>query len=277
MFQKISNQKILNEELQKIANVNWNKLISQKKKSLSKDEFKEFLIYKDAHKQVLLSPMKEHYTSKTGYNEHIYHKFEEIADSGVEKLQLLCFDSNKELLSSEVIIEGEYDRVDFDFKIICQKLLENHNTTYFMLNHNHPLCTGAKLSFADKNVAFYCARLGEMLGIYMLDFLVVTKYDVLSLKVDEKDDERKIINFENIGVFNDISMLNANKELYYFLSALRNKREKIQNRNIVLNEITTDKDIGFLGLLLNSMIAKTPGSKRDEIIRNVQDIVDKWK
>jgi len=271
------NKEYTKEELDKIIEKNWYYLV-EKKKKLGADKYAEFMKYEVLHKQALSSPLKRHLSNETGYPESWYKMFANISKRPKENLQLLCFDKNREMISEEIIIVGEDDKVDFDFRLICQKILEHKDTEYFILNHNHPLCTGAEFSSADLDVAFYCARLGELIGVYMLDFMVVTEYDILSLRVHEKGRQRKILDYQVEGVFADRSLMLSNRELYVFTSALRNKRnKKFENEYSIVTEETSDEDIQFLSDLTETLLAKADSEKRDKIIDNIEDIVRKWK
>lgn len=272
-------QKLTIDEQNQIAEKNYLRLLEMKKNSLTEDEYKEF-IKTEKYKEVFASPLQCHFSELTGYDKEIYDVLGKIVKYDKEVLQLLCFDKNKKLLSDEVIITGEKNKVDFDFRIILKNILKNKDTVYFILNHNHPMCTGAKFSTADENVAFYTARLGELMGIYLLDFIVVTEYDVLSLKVAESKSNMKdkIIDYEIGGVFEDRSIMLSNKKLYTMLYSLKNKR-KIQKQEPLLfvEEKTDEKDGENLGKLIMTILSKSEKKNRDKIIEEIEEVLLKWK
>lgn len=262
------------EELNEIISKNWDSLVKKKKERGDT----EFLKYEALHKQAISHSLKRHLSNRSGYPQKWYDSFAEISQKTKENLQLLCLNKNKEIISKEIIIVGEDERVDFDFKLICQKILECEDTEYFILNHNHPLCLGAEFSKADLDAAFYCARLGELIGVYMLDFIVVTEYDVLSLRVNEKESQRKILDYQPSGVFSDRSLMLSNRDLYVFVAALRNKRnKKFNNSYSVVSEKTSDTDNKFLSDLIETLLAKADRNKRNEIIESIEIILRKWK
>lgn len=267
-------KKITDEEKKQIVKKNWPIYKKEKMKLLTEKEKLLFIENENLYMNDLNSPLKQHFSSVTGYTDDVYKKLKDISLGNKEKLILFCFDENSNLIYSEVIMTGWFNKIDINYKLLCEKLLSSNRNAYYMIAHNHPLHTGACFSGPDLDVAFACARLGELLNIHFIDSLVTTECDVASLAVEEKTSENKILNYHISDILTDRILTLTNKPLYTYLMALKNNRNRTIQDKASLHKVT-DMDVKNLMVLIDTILAKY--ENRNEIIEKLENNLNSWK
>jgi len=96
-----------------------------------------------------------------------------------ERLTLVCLDNNLKVLYFQFVKVGVEDAVQIQFRTLAKIALDCH-ATQVVLGHNHP--GGVALpSLADKQTTLALARSFQQLGIRLLDHIIVTADDYVSL------------------------------------------------------------------------------------------------
>lgn len=203
--------------------------------------------------------------------------YSDIYQSKYEQLKLFCYDKDKLLISSSVIAIGDEGTVPFDYNSISKQITADKNIAYYSLIHNHPMAYGAVFSQPDKNMAFCCARLGELLNVFLLDFIVVTPYDAVSLFLLERNQPLGILDFKiSESQFGEQSLLAFSPYLHNYLNLLSNKKRLADAQEY--QYLPTDKkDMVAIKKLLSRLLAHADGSLREESLKEIEDELNKWK
>lgn len=201
----------------------------------------------------------------------------DIVGQKLEHLKLYCLGEDKRVINEQVIAIGDEETVGFDYYKIAATLIE-HNARYFTFVHNHPTSYGARFSNSDLNMAFNVARLGECLGVYIDDFVVVTKYDVAKLSSNQ-DLFTEICDFrESDSQFCQQSLMISSEPLFKFLNSIKNKRRREMcsfNNNYLP---TSKEDLSQCTELIQRLLAHCDDRKlKNEILDEMQRIINEWR
>ncbi len=97
----------------------------------------------------------------------------------VESVVLVSMDNRCRLLNTTRIFVGSVNATQFNFRRLVRQALQD-NATQIVLAHNHP-SGHACFSQADVNTTVQCIRLLEPLQVRVLDHLVVSQDDYVSM------------------------------------------------------------------------------------------------
>lgn len=198
-----------------------------------------------------VSLVKRFYDEKNN-NEIVIKNSDDILSLSYElrdkkKEYLVCFYLNVKnvLIKKEVISVGLIDKSLFHPREIFHPAIE-FNASNIILIHNHP--TGnSNPSQNDREIANKIAQAGNLIGISVIDFLIVSKQDSYSFFNELNNDKNKpeyVSEGEQKSLFD---FLETEKPIYetcikkvteynYFLPKIKNNYHQIQNRRYIGNK-----------------------------------------
>ena len=105
---------------------------------------------------------------------------EKFINLSVEKVGMLCLSRSNQVIAYEEISIGGISGCVVDPKVVFQKALKHKRCTAIILAHNHP--SGNLMpSQADKAITRKVKSGGEFLDIGVLDHLIITDDDYISM------------------------------------------------------------------------------------------------
>lgn len=95
-----------------------------------------------------------------------------------EHFGVICLDNAKEVLNYKVLFKGGTSSCNVYRNIVAWHIA-NKKTTSFILFHNHP-SGNSEPSADDINTTKTIKKIGDLLGIQLLDHIIVSKYSYFS-------------------------------------------------------------------------------------------------
>ena len=109
-----------------------------------------------------------------------------INECDVEKLMITIIDESNIIVESDVFIVGEFGKLEVDsIKII--EYVKNSKCKRFVVSHNHPLTVASCPSKHDLKMAEEIRQKAKIVNLEMIDFIVVTTFDIFSLEEELKN------------------------------------------------------------------------------------------
>lgn len=131
-------------------------------------------------KQIVMEREGVYATAITGTDVAGALAMQEIGDEAQEVLLLLVLNTKNEINAMHRVFVGSINSSVANPREIFRTALMN-NGTRIMLFHNHP-SGNPEPSQADLTLTTKVARLGDMLGIELLDHIIVTNKRFISLR-----------------------------------------------------------------------------------------------
>ncbi len=171
--------------------------------------------------------------------------FYELRDK--KKEYLICFylNARNELIKKETISVGTVDKSLFHPREIFHPAIEL-NASSIILIHNHP--TGdATPSQNDKEIVKKIVEAGNLIGIKVIDFLIISKndsYSFFSQLSNNNDDINYVSEGEQKTLFDFLkiekpiyeSSITKVTEYKYFLPKIKNNYHQLHNRRYIGNK-----------------------------------------
>jgi adenine-specific DNA-methyltransferase len=198
-----------------------------------------------------ISLVKRFYDEKNN-NEIIIRSSDDILSLSYElrnkkKEYLICFYLNARniLIKKEIISVGLIDKSLFHPREIFHPAIEL-NASSIILVHNHP--TGnSKPSQNDKDIATKITQAGNLIGISIIDFLIISKEDNYSFFNEFSQDINELEYVSEGEQKSLFDFLETEKPIYetcikkiteynYFLPKIKNNYYQIQNRRYIGNK-----------------------------------------
>lgn len=159
-------------------------------------------------------------------SEEISGRIKELnLDLNIENLILIELDKRQNCRKVTLLSEGSKDNVFVDLRKIFGMICQDKETDSFILAHNHP---DGKCSFSqsDLDIAFRIARISEWMNCMMIDFIVFTDEERLSIKDYDKIHplDQRILDFQIATAFMDEALNLSNPFLKRFVQGCRNIR-----------------------------------------------------
>ena len=132
-------------------------------------------------------PVLENTKDYVKYLRHIY-----LDDPNIERIYILCLDSNNRLIACRKISEGDFSTSLFDARKVASTVLEV-NAKKVVISHNHP---NGKIepSSNDCSVTFELGNLIRLLKVNFIDHIIITDTSYFSMR-----GSAKYIHFVNGG------------------------------------------------------------------------------
>lgn len=168
----------------------------------------------------------------------------ELRDKKKEYLVCFYLNARNELIKKETISVGTVDKSLFHPREIFHPAIEL-NASSIILIHNHP--TGnATPSQNDKEIVKKITESGNLIGIKVIDFLIISKNDSYSFfnqlsdenKIDYVSEGEQKTLFDFLEVDKPIyeSSINKVTEYKYFLPKIKNNYHQLNNRRYIGNK-----------------------------------------
>lgn len=168
----------------------------------------------------------------------------ELRDKKKEYLVCFYLNARNELIKKETISVGTVDKSLFHPREIFHPAIEL-NASNIILIHNHPTGNAAP-SQSDKEIVKKITEAGNMIGIKVIDFLIISKNDNYSF-FSQLSDENKIeyvsegeqkTLFDFLEIDKPIYEGSINKvaEYKYFLPKIKNNYHQLHNRRYIGNK-----------------------------------------
>jgi len=176
MFKKISQEDRLKMRTQNVEDLYRKRIAECEKNGDSNPD-----INKEQLAELVDMELTLHECVIPGTNIDYRNYLEDICDLKKEIALLLLLDEKREIIDVVCVSVGDEEHFQLDLKKVAQALVKNPKVKYFIFAHNHPKYYGQDFSLPDLCVTFRMARLGEQLKIFMLDSVVVSEFDFVSL------------------------------------------------------------------------------------------------
>ena len=146
-------------------------------------------------------------------------------DQEIENCILIKCEKDRSKFKILPLLTGSENHVQIDLRRLFALILNDPNCDSFILAHNHP-DGRCKFSQSDFDMAFRIARVSEWLQCMMIDFIVVTTDDALSIKDYDKTRpiNERILDFQIATAFMDAALNLSNPFLKRFIQGCRNIR-----------------------------------------------------
>lgn len=146
-------------------------------------------------------------------------------DLEIENLILIECKKDRSIMKITPLMAGSENNVSVDFRQLFGLICQNPNTDSFILAHNHP---DGKCSFSqsDLDIAFRLARISEWLQCMMIDFIVFTSEEAVSIRDYDRSHalNERILDFQIATAFMDEALCLSNPYLKRFIHGCRNIR-----------------------------------------------------
>lgn len=146
-------------------------------------------------------------------------------DLEIENLILIELKKDRSIVKITPLMTGSENNVPVDFRQLFGLICQDQDTDSFILAHNHP---DGKCSFSqsDLDIAFRLARVSEWMRCMMIDFIVFTPKEVVSIKDYDKTHapNERILDFQIATAFMDEALCLSNPYLKRFIQGCRNIR-----------------------------------------------------
>jgi len=163
-----------------------------------------------------------------------------------KKEYLICFylNARNELIKKETISVGIVDKSLFHPREIFHPAIEL-NASSIILIHNHP-AGDANPSTNDKDIVKKITEAGNLIGIKVVDFLIISKYNSYSFfsklskenKIDYVSEGEQKTLFDFLEIEKPIyeSSITKISEYSYFLPKIKNNYHQLHNRRYIGNK-----------------------------------------
>jgi adenine-specific DNA-methyltransferase len=168
----------------------------------------------------------------------------ELRDKKKEYLVCFYLNARNELIKKETISVGTVDKSLFHPREIFHPAIEL-NASNIILIHNHPTGNAAP-SQSDKEIVKKITEAGNLIGIKVIDFLIISKNDSYSFfsqlsnenKIDyvSEGEQKTLFDFLEIDKPIYESSINKVTEYKYFLPKIKNNYHQLHNRRYIGNK-----------------------------------------
>lgn len=161
--------------------------------------------------------LKKHECVIPGTNISYQHEVEDMCERELETNKIIALDENYNIIGNRILTKGSKKSIEYDFAAIAEYLL-SMKAKFYIHVHNHPEYYGQDFSLADYIITFRIARFTEQMGIHMVDAVICSEFDFVSL-IQNGDMCRgtTIIHYDfpSIYAYEAIQSLNICERQYY--------------------------------------------------------------
>jgi len=166
----------------------------------------------------------------------------DLRDKKKEYLVCLYLNARNVLIKKEIISVGLLDKSLLHPREIFHPAVELHSASIILV-HNHPSGNSSP-SERDKEVVKKITQAGELMGIPVIDFLIISENDEYSFFEELKDD-KKVLEYVSDGIQSGLfDYLEIEKPVYetsikkiiefdYYLPKIKDNYHQLQNRRYI--------------------------------------------